>query len=243
MTDPSFVVEYAALGDEHCTVEIKKWDGTSLTLTSVDSNVATKDEVEFAGLTDAADWTGTVTVTRWGKVANKAVQAYNLIVKLQDSDDTSVTYVRVDSTIANHTEGTNTFNAVLPAKNGTVTTDPAAVNVVLYTGTSVSKVTINNAYTNSDTARVTKEMEEITAGADKGDGHKAWGLPSGYKVDMTESVVVTVTAEDGVTTYQYILTSEMAQANTDASITAFYIGDYPGRHLHRYRALHDFGCG
>ena len=218
--DPSFVVEYAALGDEHCTVEIKKWDGTSLT--SVDSNVATKDEVKFAGLTDAADWTGTVTVTRWGK----AVQAYNLIVKLEDSTETGIEYVRVNTTEAT-ASGDTSFHAVLPknySDNGTDReTKRNAVNVVIRTIPSITAVQINNASTTPVVA-----MEKITNNTDPDyvSGQTAWKLPDNVTIDATGTVVITLTAEDGSTKGTYTLTTEMAQANTDASITAFYIGDY-----------------
>lgn len=51
-------------------------------------------------------------------------------------------------------------------------------------------------------------------------------LPDNVTIDATGTVVITLTAEDGSTKGTYTLTTEMAQANTDASITAFYIGDY-----------------
>ena len=234
VTDPSFVVEYAALGDEHCTVEIKKWNDTSTSLDIVDSNVATKDEVKFAGLTDAADWTGTVTVTRWGKVANgngKAVQAYNLIVKLEDSTETGIEYVRVNTTEAT-ASGDTSFHAVLPknySDNGTEKdTERDAVNVVIRTIPSITGVQINNAKNTSDgkPVPVTKMVPIDDDDPDYVSGQAAWKLPDGVIIDATGTVVITLTAEDGSTKGTYTLTTEMAQANTDASITAFYIGDY-----------------
>ena len=225
--DPSFVVEYAALGDEHCTVEIKKWNSTSTSLDIVDPNVATKDEVKFAGLTDAADWTGTVTVTRWGKVANgngKAVQAYNLIVKLEDSTETGIEYVRVNTTEAT-ASGDTSFHAVLPKNyNGNIDTKREKVNVVIRTIPSITGVQINNASGKSPVVN----MEKITSDTDPDyvSGQAAWRLPDGVTIDATGTVVITLTAEDGSTKGTYTLTTEMAQANTDASITAFRIGDY-----------------
>ena len=220
VTDPSFVVEYAALGDEHCTVGIKKWNDTSLT--SVDSNVATKDEVKFAGLTDAADWTGTVTVTRWGK----AVQAYNLIVKLEDSTETGIEYVRVNTTEAT-ASGDTSFHAVLPKNyNGNIDTKREKVNVVIRTIPSITGVQINNAKNTSDGKPVTKMVPIDDDDPDYVSGQAAWRLPDGVTIDATGTVVITLTAEDGSTKGTYTLTTEMAQANTDASITAFRIGDY-----------------
>ena len=229
--DPSFVVEYAALGDEHCTVEIKKWNSTSTSLDIVDPNVATKDEVEFAGLTDAADWTGTVTVTRWGKVANgKAVQAYNLIVKLEDSTETGIEYVRVNTTEAT-ASGDTSFHAVLPKNyNGNNQTHPDAVNVVIRTIPSITAVQINNAKNASGNSPVVNVVNMVKIDSDTDpdyvSGQAAWKLPDDVFIDATGTVVITLTAEDGSTKGTYTLTTEMAQANTDASITAFYIGDY-----------------
>lgn len=219
VTDPSFVVEYAALGDEHCTVEIKKWNSTSTSLDIVDSNVATKDEVKFAGLTDAVDWTGTVTVTRW----DIAEQVYNLIVKLEDSTETGIEYVRVNTTEAT-ASGDTSFHAVLPKNyNGSIETKREKVNVVIRTIPSITDVQINNASTGSVVS-----MNEITNKADPDyvSGQTAWKLPDNVTIDATGTVVITLTAEDGSTKGTYTLTTEMAQANTDASITAFYIGDY-----------------
>ena len=223
--DPSFVVEYAVKGDVHCTVEIDK-DGDAK---PVGPDVANKDEVKFAGLTDAADWTGTVTVTRWGKVANgngKAVQAYNLIVKLEDSTETGIEYVRVNTTEAT-ASGDTSFHAVLPknySDNGTEKdTERDAVNVVIRTIPSITGVQINNASTTPVVA-----MEKITNNTDPDyvSGQTAWKLPDNVTIDATGTVVITLTAEDGSTKGTYTLTTEDAQANTDASITAFYIGDY-----------------
>ena len=220
VTDPSFVVEYAALGDEHCTVEIKKWDGTSLT--SVDSSVATKDEVEFADLTDAADWAGTVTVTRW----DIAEQVYDLTVKLEDSAETGIEYVRVNTTEAT-ASGDTSFHAVLPKNyNGSIETKREKVNVVIRTIPSITGVQINNAKNTSDGKPVTKMVPIDDDDPDYVSGQAAWRLPDNVTIDATGTVVITLTAEDGSTKGTYTLTTEMAQANTDASITAFYIGDY-----------------
>ena len=215
VTDPSFVVEYAVKGDVHCTVEIDKDGGAK----PVGPDVANKDEVKFAGLTDAVDWKGTVTVTRWGK----AVQAYNLIVKLEDSTETGIEYVRVNTTEAT-ASGDTSFHAVLPKNyNGTNKTNRGSVNVVIRTIPSITDVQINNASTGSVVS-----MNEITNKADPDyvSGQTAWKLPDNVTIDATGTVVITLTAEDGSTKGTYTLTTEMAQANTDASITAFYIGDY-----------------
>ena len=198
---------------------LDKWGDKDGGAKPVGPDVANKDEVKFAGLTDAVDWKGTVTVTRWGK----AVQAYNLIVKLEDSTETGIEYVRVNTTEAT-ASGDTSFHAVLPKNyNGTNKTNRGSVNVVIRTIPSITDVQINNASTGSVVS-----MNEITNKADPDyvSGQTAWKLPDNVTIDATGTVVITLTAEDGSTKGTYTLTTEMAQANTDASITAFYIGDY-----------------
>ena len=218
VTNPSFVVEYAVKGDVHCTVAIKDKNGDDVD--EDNKTITNKDTVPFAGLTNAADWTGTVTVTRW----DKAVQAYNLIVKLEDSTETGIEYVRVNTTEAT-ASGDTSFHAVLPKNyNGNIDTKREKVNVVIRTIPSITSVQINNASGKSPVVN----MEEIISDTDPDyvSGQTAWKLPKDVTINATGTVVITLTAEDGSTKGTYTLTTEMAQANTDASITAFYIGDY-----------------
>ena len=217
--DPSFVVEYAVKGDVHCTVEIDKDDDVE----PIGPDVANKDEVKFADLTNDTNWTGTVTVTRW----DIAEQVYDLTVKLEDSTETGIEYVRVNTTEAT-ASGDTSFHAVLPknySDNGTdKKTQRSAVNVVIRTIPSITGVQINNASGNSPVVN----MEKITSKTDPDyvSGQTAWELPDDVTINATGTVVITLTAEDGSTKGTYTLTTEDAQANTDASITAFYIGDY-----------------
>ena len=216
--DPSFVVEYAVKGDVHCTVEIDK-DGD---VEPIGPDVANKDEVKFADLTNDTNWTGTVTVTRW----DIAEQVYNLIVKLEDSTETGIEYVRVNTTEAT-ASGDTSFHAVLPKNyNGSIETKREKVNVVIRTIPSITGVQINNAKNTSDGKPVTKMVPIDDDDPDYVSGQAAWRLPDGVTIDATGTVVITLTAEDGSTKGTYTLTTEMAQANTDASITAFRIGDY-----------------
>ena len=217
VTNPSFVVEYAVKGDVHCTVAIKDENGKDVD--EENKTITNKDTVPFAGLTNDADWTGTVTVTRW----DIAEQVYNLIVKLEDSTETGIEYVRVNTTEAT-ASGDTSFHAVLPKNyNGSIETKREKVNVVIRTIPSITDVQINNASTGSVVS-----MNEITNKADPDyvSGQTAWKLPDNVTIDATGTVVITLTAEDGSTKGTYTLTTEMAQANTDASITAFRIGDY-----------------
>lgn len=133
--------------------------------------------------------TGTVTVTRWGKVANgngKAVQAYNLIVKLEDSTETGIEYVRVNTTEAT-ASGDTSFHAVLPKNyNGTNKTNRGSVNVVIRTIPSITDVQINNANNASGNSPVVN-MEKITSKTDPDyvSGQTAWKLPDNVTINAT----------------------------------------------------------
>ena len=222
VTDPEFAVDYEVEGNVHCTVSIYQTNNPN----AIVSNLVGGEDVPFKGLSLTNDeWTGTVRVYRLGtgtnaNNANDAIQVYNLKVQLEDSTDTDITYARVDRTIASVDLDNGTITAELPANvgndNDNVPTNMGAVELNLYTASTTSKVVVNGV-----------EMDEITntADADYAAGRKAWRL---YGVDVRTTAVVTVYAEDGVTTRQYTVNAQMAQARSDASITAFYIGDYEG---------------
>ena len=222
VTDPEFAVDYEVEGNVHCTVSIYQTNNPN----AIVSNLVGGEDVPFKGLSLTNDeWTGTVRVYRLGTGtnadnANDAIQVYNLKVQLEDSTDTDITYARVDRTIASVDLDNGTITAELPANvgndNDNVPTNMGAVELNLYTASTTSKVVVNGV-----------EMDEITntADADYAAGRKAWRL---YGVDVRTTAVVTVYAEDGVTTRQYTVNAQMAQARSDASITAFYIGDYEG---------------
>ena len=227
VTNPEFAVEYKVEGSVHCTVGI--FDQYSQ---SVDSNIVSGDEVTFNGLaldnaqTEAKEneWNGTVRVYRLGTgndetYTDDAIQVYNLKVQLEDSTDTDITYARVDRTIASVDLDNGTITAELPANVGNDTTTGAPTNLAsvelnLYTAATTSKVVVNG-----------KDMDPVTEGSDYSVGRKAWRA---YGVNLSTTAIVTVYAEDGVTTRQYTVNAKLAQARSDASITAFYIGDYEG---------------
>ena len=215
----TFAVEYEVEGNVHCTVGI--YDQYS---SAVDENIVSEDEVTFADLTIDNDvWNGYVKVTRLGKDGDNpegdAIQVYDLVVRLQPDADTDITYARVDRTIASVDLDNGTITAELPANVGNDTTTGAPTNLAsvelnLYTAATTSKVVVNG-----------KDMDPVTEGSDYSVGRKAWRA---YGVNLSTTAIVTVYAEDGVTTRQYTVNAKLAQARSDASITAFYIGDYEG---------------
>ena len=228
VTDPEFAVDYEVEGNVHCTVSIYQTNiGNAIV-----SNLVGGEDVPFKGLAlDNAqtvakenEWNGTVRVYRLGTGtnadnANDAIQVYNLKVQLEDSTDTDIIYARLDRTIASVDLDNGTITAELPANVGNDTTTGAPTNLTsvelnLYTAATTSKVVVNG-----------KDMDPVTEGSDYSVGRKAWRA---YGVNLSTTAIVTVYAEDGVTTRQYTVNAKLAQARSDASITAFYIGDYEG---------------
>ena len=228
VTDPEFAVDYEVEGNVHCTVSIYQSGNNS----AIVSNLVGGEDVPFKGLaldnaqTEAKEneWNGTVRVYRLGTDTNAnnakdAIQVYNLKVQLEDSTDTDITYARLDRTIASVDLDNGTITAELPANVGNDTTTGAPTNLTsvelnLYTAATTSKVVVNG-----------KDMDPVTEGSDYSVGRKAWRA---YGVNLSTTAIVTVYAEDGVTTRQYTVNAKLAQARSDASITAFYIGDYEG---------------
>ena len=228
VTDPEFAVDYEVEGNVHCTVSIYQSGNNS----AIVSNLVGGEDVPFKDLaldnaqTEAKEneWNGTVRVYRLGTGTNAnnakdAIQVYNLKVQLEDSTDTDITYARLDRTIASVDLDNGTITAELPANVGNDTTTGAPTNLTsvelnLYTAATTSKVVVNG-----------KDMDPVTEGSDYSVGRKAWRA---YGVNLSTTAIVTVYAEDGVTTRQYTVNAKLAQARSDASITAFYIGDYEG---------------
>ena len=65
---------------------------------------------------------------------------------------------------------------------------------------------------------------------DQAAGRKVWisNNKADLKADLSTQKVITVYAEDGQTTRQYTITTEISGRHDDASITNFAIGDYDG---------------
>ena len=189
--------------------------------TALDSNLVSGDEVVFNDLANKT-WTGSVRVYRLGSESSTidtkgtdAIQVYNLVVRLQPDSDTEITYVRVDDTIAD-IEG-NAINAVLPVNKDTgAPTERDDLSVVIYTGTSVESVTVDG-----ELAKPITDEDDLDYDASR----IAWKITG---VNIETMKVITVVAEDGTTSEQYTITTEIAQRYDDASITHFSIGDYDG---------------
>ena len=217
VTNPEFAVDYEVEGNLHCTMEIYETNNG----TALDSNLVSGDEVVFNDLANKT-WTGSVRVYRLGSESSTidtkgtdAIQVYNLVVRLQPDSDTEITYVRVDDTIAD-IEG-NAINAVLPVNKDTgAPTERDDLSVVIYTGTSVESVTVDG-----ELAKPITDEDDLDYDASR----IAWKITG---VNIETMKVITVVAEDGTTSEQYTITTEIAQRHDDASITHFSIGDYDG---------------
>ena len=216
----TFAVEYEVEGNVHCTVGI--YDQYS---SAVDENIVSEDEVTFADLTIDNDvWNGYVKVTRLGKDGDNpegdAIQVYDLVVRLQPDADTDITYARVDDTIADVDLENGTIHAVLPRlKDDGSSTERDNATLVLYTASTTSRVVIDGV-----------DAVESQDPNDQAAGRKVWisNNKANLKADLSTQKVITVYAEDGQTTRQYTITTEISGRHDDASITNFAIGDYDG---------------
>ena len=230
VTNPEFAVDYEVEGNVHCTVSIYQSGNNN---NAIVSNLVGGEDVPFNGLaldnaqTEAKEneWNGTVRVYRLGtgtnaNNANDAIQVYNLKVQLEDSTDTDITYARVDDTIADVDLENGTIHAVLPRlKDDGSPTERDNATLVLYTASTTSRVVIDGV-----------DAVESQDPNDQAAGRKVWisNNKADLKADLSTQKVITVYAEDGQTTRQYTITTEISGRHDDASITNFAIGDYDG---------------
>ena len=151
------------------------------------------------------DLKGSVKVTRFGSF----VQEYNLVVKLEDSANTTIEYARVDATVATVDGEAGTITAVLPQNFNGNETNRQSVELVLYTENTVTDVVLS-----SGTETIPSTSENLEP------GQKAWKFTG---VDtLTTNATISVYAEDGHFE-QYTLSTSMAEATNSASMTAFWL--------------------
>ena len=206
---PELPISYAVNGNvnarDKAKVEVKIGNNAPVTVKN-DGSVS----VEMTGLGNKnaeGDYaiTGTVTVTRFGSF----VQEYNLVVKLEDSANTTIEYARVDATVATVDGEAGTITAVLPQNFNGNETKRESVELVLYTENTVTDVVLSSG---TETTPSTSENLEP--------GQKAWKFTG---VDtLTTNATISVYAEDGHFE-QYTLSTSMAQATNSASMTAFWL--------------------
>ena len=206
---PELPISYAVNGNvnarDKAKVEVKIGDNAPVTVKN-DGSVS----VEMTGLGNKnakGDYaiTGTVTVTRFGSF----VQQYNLVVKLEDSANTTIEYARVDATVATVDGEAGTITAVLPQNFNGNETNRKSVELVLYTENTVTDVVLS-----SGTETIPSTSENLEP------GQKAWKFTG---VDtLTTNATISVYAEDGHFE-QYTLSTSMAEATNSASMTAFWL--------------------
>ncbi|MFR8066052.1 MAG: S-layer homology domain-containing protein [Acutalibacter sp.] len=206
---PELPISYAVNGNvnarDKAKVEVKIGNNAPVTVKN-DGSVS----VEMTGLGNKnaeGDYAipGTVTVTRFGSF----VQEYNLVVKLEDSANTTIEYARVDATVATVDGEAGTITAVLPQNFNGNETKRESVELVLYTENTVTDVVLSSG---TETTPSTSENLEP--------GQKAWKFTG---VDtLTTNATISVYAEDGHFE-QYTLSTSMAQATNSASMTAFWL--------------------
>ena len=152
------------------------------------------------------DLKGSVKVTRFGSF----VQEYNLVVKLEDSANTTIEYARVDATVATVDGEAGTITAVLPEKFNGKPTDRTKSVITLYTEDTVQKVTIGK----TEATKVNNE--------DNANDQIAWQFDQNDKINTVDPITISVYAEDGHFE-QYTLSTSKAEATNSASMTAFWL--------------------
>ena len=207
---PELPISYAVNGNvnarDNAKVEVKIGNNAPVTVKN-DGSVSV--EMTNLGQKDSngqyVDLKGTVTVTRFGSF----VQEYNLVVKLEDSANTTIEYARVDATVATVDGEAGTITAVLPQNFNGNETKRESVELVLYTENTVTDVVLSSG---TETTPSTSENLEP--------GQKAWKFTG---VDtLTTNATISVYAEDGHFE-QYTLSTSMAEATNSASMTAFWL--------------------
>ena len=207
---PELPISYAVNGNvnarDKAKVEVKIGNNAPVTVKN-DGSVS----VEMTGLGNKnaeGDYaiTGTVTVTRFGSF----VQEYNLVVKLEDSANTTIEYARVDATVATVDGEAGTITAVLPEKFNGKPTDRTKSVITLYTENTVQKVSIGTV------------SAEKVPGEDNAIDQIAWQFDQNDQINTVNPITISVYAEDGHFE-QYTLSTSMAQATNSASMTAFWL--------------------
>ena len=210
---PELPISYAVNGNvnarDKAKVEMKLDSQKDKDYVTVKNDGSVKFEMTNLGQKDSngqyVDLTGSVKVTRFGSF----VQEYNLVVKLEDSANTTIEYARVDATVATVDGEAGTITAVLPQNFNGNETNRKSVELVLYTENTVTDVVLSSG---TETTPSTSENLEP--------GQKAWKFTG---VDtLTTNATISVYAEDGHFE-QYTLSTSMAEATNSASMTAFWL--------------------
>ena len=211
VVSPKLPISYAVNGNvnarDKAKVEVKIGNNAPVTVKN-DGSVSV--EMTNLGQKDSngqyVDLKGTVTVTRF----DSFVQEYNLVVKLEDSANTTIEYARVDATVATVDGEAGTITAVLPQNFNGVTTDRTKSVITLYTEDTVQKVTIGK----TEAAKVNNE--------DNASDQIAWQFDQDDEINTVNPITISVYAEDGHFE-QYTLSTSMAEATNSASMTAFWL--------------------
>lgn len=207
---PELPISYAVNGNvnarDNAKVEVKIGNNAPVTVKN-DGSVS----VEMTGLGNKnaeGDYAipGTVTVTRF----DSFVQEYNLVVKLEDSANTTIEYARVDATVATVDGEAGTITAVLPEKFNGKPTDRTKSVITLYTENTVQKVSIGTV------------AAEKVSGEDNAIDQITWQFDQNDQINTVNPITISVYAEDGHFE-QYTLSTSMAEATNSASMTAFWL--------------------
>ena len=193
ITSPELVVKYAPKGNVTALNTVVNGEGVRSGATVKFENLGNKEVEKVEGHID---------VYRLPAQDVGVLQRYDLIVKLQPSNNTDITYAQVNNTEAVVDLDAKTIVAEVPSADKIGGTDGA--DVIIHTDANARGVVIDSRPMTGGDGKWTQE-----------------------NVNLTTPKTVTVTAEDG-TIKQYTLTVNKVTNETDARINAFWVKDTEG---------------
>ncbi len=214
--DVDLAVTYKAQGNTSPKVYLST-DTTPATTELISSG----DVENFNGLKTDGKHEYHVIVDRLGPdKGTGAVQHYDLVVKLEDSTNTEITYAQFDRTAATVDAEAGTIVAEMPryVNTGSPTltpTDPENVDVTLFTDKDVSKIVVAGVTLTAEDNKVTDE--DVQGVVD----HTTYYSWRWNDVDLSTSKRALVTSENSAAVQTYTLTATMAEDVSAARITGF----------------------
>ena len=216
----NLAVEYKAQGNTSPKVYLNAKDVATMAA----ANLIDSGDVEnFDGLKTAGRVDMEVIVDRLGPDnGTGAVQHYDLVVKLEDSTNTEITYAQFDRTAATVDAEAGTIVAEMPKElndsDATVGTKLTSIDVTLFTDKDVSKIVVAGVTLEAKNA-VEHEIADINKqGVIEYDTYYAWRWND---VDLLTSKRALVTSENSAAVQTYTLTATMAEDVSAARITGF----------------------
>ena len=216
----NLAVEYKAQGNTSPKVYLNAKD---IATTNAADLIDSGDVENFDGLKTAGRVDMEVIVDRLGPAdGTGAVQHYDLVVKLEDSTNTEITYAQFDRTAATVDAEAGTIVAEMPKElndsGATVDTKLTSIDVTLFTDKDVSKIVVAGVTLEAKNAVNPSPANIKNQGVIEYDTYYAWRWND---VDLSTSKRALVTSENSAAVQTYTLTATMAEDVSAARITGF----------------------